>query len=121
MTKDDIITTKDDLIAEYLMQLKWLIKDYMGELSIDITPSLKDTFSSFFDDCEDIQKYKWQPMETAPKSGIDILGCCNREMAVIYFKKEHGYAGRWAFSQSEIDVDFVKWQPIKWQPLPKVE
>lgn len=58
---------------------------------------------------------QWQPIETAPKDGERILGWCQVEADVVYWRRVNG-EHRW---MSDAAVDFGGHEtPTHWMPLP---
>lgn len=56
----------------------------------------------------------WQPIETAPKDGTELLV---HPFDVVRWRAEHG--GFWyADRVSEIDGDWLEEDPTHWMPLP---
>lgn len=52
----------------------------------------------------------WQPIETAPDDGTDVLTCDFRgQMRVLHFSE---YSGEWICSA------WSSYDPTHWQPLP---
>jgi len=59
---------------------------------------------------------EWQPIDTAPKDGKEILAYapeneyCESRIGVIYFTEYDGWISA--------DYDAVKYEPTHWMPLP---
>lgn len=63
----------------------------------------------------------WQPIETAPKDGTDILVCCthnlpNGDWCTIQWVDWAVNDDHWPVYRSRIDVPFA---PTHWMPLPE--
>lgn len=75
---------------------------------------------------------EWQPIETAPKDGTEVLVWCSKCALVpiamsyssaAYFELEYGdpeyMEEGWYMSWSyPVDPPEVTWQPTHWMPLP---
>ena len=57
-----------------------------------------------------IEMTDWQPIETAPKDGTDVLVWCGGAMFIAYME-----VGRWFFDRTDHSV---KPLPTHWMPLP---
>lgn len=53
---------------------------------------------------------EWQPIETAPKDGIDILVSNGERTSVAYYDRRW-----WIVSWT---VEFLNFDPTNWMPLP---
>jgi hypothetical protein len=58
---------------------------------------------------------EWEPIETAPKNGIAILGYAQGEITTIYWIPNNQY---WTLTVSGSFCDDGEWWPTHWQPLP---
>ena len=74
---------------------------------------------------EDLEKYRWQPIETAPKDGTQLLLYCGDEWGGIIV----GHYGELIFyndatGDEEIEIcwqsGLEKFRVTHWQPLPKL-
>ena len=54
---------------------------------------------------------EWQPIETAPKDGTDVLVWCGGAMFIACMD-----VGRWFFDRTDHSVKPI---PTHWMPLPK--
>lgn len=57
-----------------------------------------------------IEMTEWQPIETAPKDGTDVLVWCGGTMFIACME-----VGRWFFDRTDYSV---KPLPTHWMPLP---
>ena len=57
-----------------------------------------------------IEMTEWQPIETAPKDGTDVLVWCGGAMFIACME-----VGRWFFDRTDYSV---KPLPTHWMPLP---
>ncbi len=58
----------------------------------------------------------WQPIETAPKDGTQILGFADGRMAVVQWWEDFRY---WSLVVCGAYADDGEWWPTHWQPLPE--
>lgn len=70
---------------------------------------------------KELRTSPWQPIETAPKDGVEIIGkCANGDVHIAY---GHHYANgskfEWAQFDGENAYKLVEWMPIP--PLPEEE
>jgi len=72
---------------------------------------------------EDLEKYRWQPIETAPKDGTRILGFLDfeQECSVVewstYIQKNGMKLSYWEKVDSESETTVTHWMPLP--KLPK--
>lgn len=57
----------------------------------------------------------WQPIETAPKDGTNILVFGYGDMTVVHWNI---YGLYWNLSESGAYAENGEWQPTHWMPLP---
>ncbi len=62
----------------------------------------------------------WQPIETAPRDGTAILGCCGWEIEVTAFQKgTERYQRKEAWVVANDDEGYAQdFKPTHWLPLP---
>jgi len=72
---------------------------------------------------EDLEKYRWQPIETAPQDGTQVLVyykryVCNSGVFIAYW---NGYKNCWWSFEEDYASVAIKYgnQPSHWMPLPK--
>ena len=64
---------------------------------------------------------EWQPIETAPKDGSEVLLFSPRKSMIwIGYYTTHARTGEggWIVSQLTGLPEFCPWQPTRWMPLP---
>ncbi len=60
---------------------------------------------------------EWQPIETAPKDGTDVLVWDGRAVQLAQAYEENGVVCWWNSSeQCKIDGSFLRWQPLPAPP-----
>lgn len=60
---------------------------------------------------------EWQPIETAPKDGIDIIVSDSGELvSVAFWDKDEG---KWLDSMNHNGYDHATRNPTHWMPLPE--
>jgi hypothetical protein len=65
---------------------------------------------------------EWQPIETAPKDGMPVLGYADGDMATVVWRMSATYgerAGTWALVTSGSFAEDDRWWPTHWMPLPE--
>ncbi len=64
---------------------------------------------------------EWQPIETAPKDGSEVL-LFSPVKNVVYIGYHTKHATQphegWVMSQFNVDPYFTSWHPSHWMPLP---
>ena len=72
-----------------------------------------------------MSKIDWQPIETAPKDGTEILGVLGATIAVTYWddkayewREKERIHGGWAWNLDECEY-MTAWCPTHWMPLPE--
>lgn len=61
------------------------------------------------------EQQTWQPMETAPKDGTEIIGFRDGAMVLIWYCGPAHSAGKFEWSYSDAPAYF---EPTHWMPLP---
>lgn len=63
----------------------------------------------------------WQPIETAPKDGTEILGYACGKMTTVYWNVDQydiDLGGYWTLVIPGAWAEDGEWNPTHWQPLP---
>ena len=69
---------------------------------------------------EDAERYRWQPIETAPKDGTDILVMTGETMHVVRWINIHGDFDYWAVDDNKHGPFTLRGKaPTHWMPLPE--
>ena len=63
--------------------------------------------------------YRWQPIETAPKDGTEILGASRSDIFRCYWSADEGWSC-WYSTDIEDEVVPVFWMPAL-PPIPRIE
>lgn len=61
---------------------------------------------------------EWQPIETAPRDGTPILGCCADGEMHVYFPQQYGSNNQFDGWDVRYDNEGCAPFPDYWRPLP---
>ena len=85
---------------------------------IDLKELDNDPWSTFPTKKDDIRALvaavTWQPIETAPKDGTNILAIETETIKIVFW-----YSGLKEWGSQQDWFDDGKWEPTHWMPLPK--